>query len=571
MARTIIFVLLLCTGCASSYQNSTKAVLFKAQPKQQSDYSLPKNAGQFPLASNPVYVSDESKFSIRINAIHPSWIRPTESPNSVDFQSLSGEISPNYFEHIRGKQLWLLTTIQSLDTSDPLETNSKKYFKATNVKLDSQSHALVPLDSSERYVFTHESDSSYRIQFQLYEVNDLALKSELVRASRNPGVVGVLDDILETSKNLLGAVAGEVVEERFSQFKEEDLAIERLLLQAGASEEFNGTLIVVRDDDFRTKYGDNVIDLTDTDIQALGDTDPTIKNLLTSDSVPIQYVENQYLLVDTFKCLSQYRNYDFSDPSKYDIAASTLESMQYHFDSSDTDLVIVNGESRTPKQQNMSTGCESLRANSFIQFSVGESHSPRLAQVGDTSADNGGLNVSETENLYEKVEDALKTLDSKSTDLQRELSELSRNRDERKAEISEIENYKDEIERAIREADVDKSFAEQKILDLRASLNADDPDENHNAKARIQNELSFYSEQLPAINEFISNRKETLSEQEAKLFALRQDLQELDLERETKRNEIQSRGLSEPLEKLRDQLNRIPIERWRTHVSRIPD
>ena len=255
MSRTkkrILACLLMSTlfaGCAIAERHSSNAALLTESEPKKDKYALARDTDfSAPVAygSNPVYIYTDSKFVISIDRVYAGWLKPENASVSNEAESGAG-FRHEVVDHFRGKELWLLTTIHSLNTKDPLEANTKLYVKATNVKYDGGSFSLVPLDSDERIVFAHDSDSSYRITFRLYEVDGLTVKRELLRLSQNPGLIGAAEDILLTLKGTFGALAGDVLKRYFDRWREEPLAFERLLLTFGAVEEFHGEILLVRD------------------------------------------------------------------------------------------------------------------------------------------------------------------------------------------------------------------------------------------------------------------------------------------------------------------------------------
>ncbi len=433
--RVTIFLLVgvFClSGCESlSKRHATRAILFaqeKDVTQKQSTTEQPKDDTNFVIApqksplysGNPVFIHNNTKFSIRIDEINPGWIyreKPTKSSRTSNANSKGGSgsatssnpyhpISREQFDHFRGHELWLLVTVSSLNVNDPLETKSKRYFKATNVKFDAQSYSLIPLDSEEKYIFTHESDSSYRVKFQLFKVSEFSVKKELAKISKNPGIIGAGKAVLETLKNTAGSLAGDVIQSLWDDKASEALALERFLLSAGATMEFNGELVVLRDGDFQKRIASDIFlpDESKAIQHFLGiQNKPQIKNFKFAKP----FVENQYLLVDLFKHMDKKN-------------VSTFK--MYEEQSSDSKL-IDSLEKLSIKDGNVSGGgnyVENAKLSKFayLKLSVLESYSAksyiddkgniRFSQVpesyqNDLTALSGILQDTDVQKLQENI------------------------------------------------------------------------------------------------------------------------------------------------------------------------
>lgn len=322
MKWIILVITLLFVGCESlSQRHATRALLLTVDPQSDVNnfrYSLKNPIDNKFYSGNPIFIHSDTKFSIKIEEISAGWIYKENSSSNYqsDGQGYNDLSLPSYdpniipadqFNHYRGLDLWLLTTISSLNPNDPLETKNKRYFKATNVKFDSQSYSLVPVDSDERYVFTHESDSSYRVKFQLYSVKGFAVKRELSKIASNPGVWGVGSAFLTTLKNTFGSVVGDVVASSWNEKISEDLAIERFLLSVGATEELHANLVVVRKDSFENRRGE--FDVKAADVTSLLNVpgNESMRYLLESFkrddkySFPTPLKKTSYIVLDYYK------------------------------------------------------------------------------------------------------------------------------------------------------------------------------------------------------------------------------------------------------------------------------
>ncbi|MEM7625561.1 MAG: hypothetical protein AAF333_08035 [Planctomycetota bacterium] len=231
---------LLCVVCVGCVQENhfSEAMLYK---QKNGNVFAPQGIG-----SNPVFVDSNSVFKIEIERIKPGWIHNGDSMPSLDdsqYVSFSNEIT----SHILGKELWLITRIDSLSANDVLERNSKVYFKATNVKFNSESFSEMAIDESEKAIFTHSADNQYRITFRLYEVDGFDIKKAAVKAyDSSPGLVGLAETAADVFLDTLGSLAGTVVSDLWDAAGEEDLFLERLLLANDATLEFQGTIYVLR-------------------------------------------------------------------------------------------------------------------------------------------------------------------------------------------------------------------------------------------------------------------------------------------------------------------------------------
>lgn len=238
MKYWIFIPLLILTGCGTNH--FSEAILYKKNTG--SIYEIPETG------NNPIYVDSESVFQVEIEYLQPGWIHNGESMPTLDDDSYVG-FDENITSHLYGKELWLLTKIESLSSEDVLERNSKTYYRTTNIKLNSESFARVALDTSEKVIFTHGADSQYRITFKLYEVDGFDIKKAAVKAyDDSPGLAGIFVTIGQTITSTFGSLAGSIVTDLWKSASEEQLFVERLLLENDATLEFQGTLHILRED-----------------------------------------------------------------------------------------------------------------------------------------------------------------------------------------------------------------------------------------------------------------------------------------------------------------------------------
>lgn len=290
---TLFLLILALVSCTPYKVNSSRAHLFDAidcekitgkkdtegkclvqRSPSKTNYYPPKegmieNKAPF-YGSNPIFIAEDAKFSIEINEIKPPALTYSEflakvkkgSDHTRDFMFRKyGPLSNASIEqNIRDKELWLLTTIKSQNVNDPLEANSKTYVKSTQVKWDSGSHLLVPLDKTEKIVFTHESDASYRVRFQLMEVDALSVKKELAIIRNQSGVLNFLQVGFTTLLDLLNTAVGkEYINSKIDPIISNDAAFQRFLLSIGATVEFVGEVVILREDkEFMTLYDEEL-------------------------------------------------------------------------------------------------------------------------------------------------------------------------------------------------------------------------------------------------------------------------------------------------------------------------
>jgi len=231
-------------GCSTNH--FSEAILYKHS--SGNIFNIPSTG------NNPIYVDSNSVFKIEIEDIKPGWIHNGVTMPKLDenqYKSFSRKIT----SHLYGKELWLLTKIESLSSDDVLERNSKTYYKTTNIKFNSESFSKIALDQSEKAIFAHSADSQYRITFKVYEVDGFNIKKAAVKAyDDSPGLAGILSTISKTITSTLGSLAGSILTDLWKNASEEQLFVERLLLENSATLEFQGSLYVVRNDEILTNH-----------------------------------------------------------------------------------------------------------------------------------------------------------------------------------------------------------------------------------------------------------------------------------------------------------------------------
>lgn len=231
--------------------NSYRAVLLdQSDPKSTERYDSIYDAQGRYISGNPINIGNDTRFSIVIDAISPGWLLQQSAARKI-LQSNESSNQPSVLaprDHFKDKELWVLTKISSVSSADIMETQSKQYFKASNVKFETEAFSLIPLDEAEKVIFTHLSDSAYRISFEVFEIDGFEIKQEIQRAGQNPGISQILIDGFNTTKNILGATLGDYVTSRLKEAVGQPGALERLLLELGATREFSGQVMVHRSD-----------------------------------------------------------------------------------------------------------------------------------------------------------------------------------------------------------------------------------------------------------------------------------------------------------------------------------
>jgi hypothetical protein len=283
------------TGCTTK-PHSTEAFLLNEKTTGEFSLASSKKMDKLTYGNNPIYVKSGSKFTINLTEISPGFIHPNSqwSAPSVDSEEWSKKVS----SHFRGKELWLLASIKEINKNDIFETKSKTVFHATNVKFDSESYRLLPLDKDEILVFTGESNSPYRVSIKLMEVDNFKLKVALADVYGNtPGIVGLAKGLTNTVTGIMGDIVGKaVMTSAKKKFGEEGL-FERILMQAGANIELQGDFLILRKDE---------------KIQPVPIPKATDKKGVTKKSI---LITKNYLLYDFFKS-SAYGESGFSGECK---------------------------------------------------------------------------------------------------------------------------------------------------------------------------------------------------------------------------------------------------------------
>lgn len=233
----------LAAGCGGRHYSDM--MLYKSK---DGAFLLPKGPDQLLLGNNPIFVGKNAKISVELTSLNPGWLHQGDEFKIADRRA--SKISRDQSEHLGGNELWIVTRIVALLPNSPLEIEGKTYFKISNVKFGSQSFRSIPIDLTERRVFTHAADNSYRINIRVYEVDGFKLKRALLRTYRdNPGLWGIGESVLRAGKAMFGAITGQAVVDMGKGFfslegVETPLAVEAILLQASATLELQGTAYI---------------------------------------------------------------------------------------------------------------------------------------------------------------------------------------------------------------------------------------------------------------------------------------------------------------------------------------
>lgn len=346
--RTIYFgaLFLVISGCTTShysqailYKGTNHTQAIKTSTKQELPYQESKiQENEYKISeswNNPVYVDEESSFKIIIDKINPGWVH-WDTKRDVLKHGRTRRLREDTTQHVVGKELWLLTKIESLSSEDILERHSKFYFKATNVKFNSGSFKPLALDIDERDIFQHRADSPYRITFKLYEVDGFDLKKAFLRAhDASPGLAGLVVAAKDSFTSAAEGILGSVVADLWKKGTDEQLFVERVLLESGGSLEFQGSLLVLRE-----------------------------KNILNNTMLPA--LETSYLLYDPFKSNGSLNG--FNNKEEY---ISTLNQIP-------TSLSLNSPEQRTKcVAQNGSSSLPSLAScETYIKLTVAQAYPP---------------------------------------------------------------------------------------------------------------------------------------------------------------------------------------------------
>lgn len=241
------------SGCMTK-KHYSDAVLYEPKPSDANQMIYVASD----MSSNPIYVTKNSSFKLEIDYIRPGWMHQGKAFKAPNLESKDwGRKKVNHFY---GKELWLLTKIESLSSNDVFERDSKIYYKFTNVKLNSASFLKVALDSDEKTVFAHTADGSYRVTMRLYEVDGFRMKQFILNAyDENPGLFDIIkgggEMILSTLNSAVGSQASSFISGLLGYSVKDKSAIERILMKNNATIEMSATFHILRSADGKTEPG----------------------------------------------------------------------------------------------------------------------------------------------------------------------------------------------------------------------------------------------------------------------------------------------------------------------------
>lgn len=334
--RTVILLVAFAglAGCVGA-RHSTSGFLLK-ETGDDDVFTLARDLNGDLVSNNPIYVETGSIFTISLESVNPGWIHFDKkfSPGPLDENKWTKQET----DHIRGKELWVLFTITALDRNDPLELKRKEFFHATNVKFGTESFRGIPLDISEKNVFSHEADAPYRVRYRVYEVDNFDLKRAAVDAfSEDPGLYGVGVSLFNSIRSTVSSIIGDDLTKLVkNEDEDETLLLERLLLSQGGEIELAGEFLIIRAERLTDKNSNTSSKPIDA---ALESHHPTIKladaqdphEFLTGDMVaeyaqsdallPTNLLTEEYLLYDYFKSHQ-------SNPAKFDKNIGEYQTLQ---------------------------------------------------------------------------------------------------------------------------------------------------------------------------------------------------------------------------------------------------
>ncbi|TSJ76982.1 hypothetical protein [Rariglobus hedericola] len=234
LGASALTLVVLTAGCQS---RSPDTVLLKKDPGSSVIYRAP-GENDVPYATNVVHVPRDARFSLSLEALNPGWLH--EAGVRKTNNSLSSEAG------LAGKDLWLLIHIRTLSSNDALQVESKRISRASLVKYDLRSFGLIPLTVDEVTPFALEANTDYEVDIRLYEV-----KKGFQRASfdNRPGLSGVARTAWATTTDTFKSLVGNSGTKPFTPAASDDLPIERQLLEAGGSLQFDARFAIYRSAD----------------------------------------------------------------------------------------------------------------------------------------------------------------------------------------------------------------------------------------------------------------------------------------------------------------------------------
>ena len=237
-----LILVALAAGCQFP---SSDTLLLKKDPGSSVIYRAP-GENDVPYATNVVHVPRDARFSLSLEALNPGWLheksarKQTTNPSGAPF-GFAGEPG------LAGKDLWLLIHVRTLSASDALHVESKHISRASLVKYNVRSFGLIPLTVDEITPFSLEANSDYEVDIRLYEVKKAFLKNAPLE--NRPGLSGIARTAWATTTDTFNALVGDSATNSSRRSLSGDLPIERQLLDAGGTLQFNARFAIYRSDD----------------------------------------------------------------------------------------------------------------------------------------------------------------------------------------------------------------------------------------------------------------------------------------------------------------------------------
>ncbi len=286
----------LLTGCKVTHRHNhayllyTPAILKDKHLETTATNGIPEYKVSLESA---VEVPKNSYFDVDIDAIRLGFLHTRTAIPQIGNQEAFPylkiyEKKPT--DGLGGKQIWIIADSVSLNKLDPLGQREKHIVSATTVKLDQESFGFVPLDSNERLLLRELADTSYRVRIRVYLVRDFQLKQTLTKYTSKSiakltqeGISLLIDETKSLFLNGFGLV------EALQDTLQEPLFAERILLEAGAQQQFESSFdVLALDHPTRTNALYALYDVSRSDV------DPAMNGLFPSKSNSVAKLRNDY-------------------------------------------------------------------------------------------------------------------------------------------------------------------------------------------------------------------------------------------------------------------------------------
>lgn len=239
-SSSLLLVAGLITGCQAP---GSDALLLKKDPGSSVIYRAP-GENDVPYAANVVHVPRDARFSLSLEALNPGWLHE----KSARKQATNTPVPPFLAcePDLAGKDLWLLIHIRTLSPNDSLQIESKRISRASVVKYDVRSFGLIPLTVDEVTPLSLEANSDYEVDIRLYEVKKAFRNSPF---EKRPGLSGIARAAWTTTTDTFKALVGDSATSALSPKPSSDLPIERHLIEAGGTLQFDARFAIYRSND----------------------------------------------------------------------------------------------------------------------------------------------------------------------------------------------------------------------------------------------------------------------------------------------------------------------------------